>query len=507
MKKSRINLILALLLSFCMTLSAMNFSSFKVEAASIAQNDFNLPDDAMHFIVRQWHNWSNGNDLTADQLDYIQKSGNDYFVILEGYIVPENSAYEFYYIDSKANELKRVTDSSSLPDILGRYVADIDEQTGTVVLGAKSLSEEEFFSGFSVSAGHDAVKISSDKITIKYCSDVHLVKAHVFYMTHGDVDVYGSADESLFTVEGTDDPAGVDTAYGYIYLNDDDEHYAGQIVTDENGEAIKDEEDLPDDLQPGVDVKLVKFYSTTEGLHTDKTASLVEGGDGRTFNLDLEAWYTEGHGVEVGMVLDASGSMAFASDTPEAINVGENALLIGKIGALENEVKNVKENTVYVYPQHDKLIGYYAFNNNSLTNSVTGGSAEKVAQVGQELGNSVINDGKFVINSASTAGIKLDAVPESGSFTVSFSINKAGSGDANASTDQNPADILYIGNTGYSGDYFRAIREGRIINGATGPHSTVRRAWLTGWQGAPVTDATLPDEAVSSIIINNSLYV
>lgn len=499
MKKSRLNLLLAVLVCFCMTLSAMNLSLFNVDATSKVQTAYDLPDDAMHFIVRQWHNWSSGNSLTDDQLDYIQKSGNDYFVILEGYIVPENSTYEFYYIDSKANELKRVTDSSSLPDILGRYVVNIDAQTGTVVLEAKSLSEEEFFSGFSVSAGHDAVVISGNTITIQYRSDVHLVKAHVFYMTQGDVDAYGSADESLFAVEGIDDPAEVDTAYVYIYLNDDDEHYAGQIVTDENGEAIKDEENLPDDLQSGVDVKLVKFYSTTEGLHTDKTASPVEGSDGRSFNLDLEAWYTEGHGVEVGMVLDASGSMAFASDTPEAINVGENPLLIGKIGALENEVEKAKEDIVYVYPQHDKLIGYYAFNNNSLTNSVTGDSAEEVAQSGQELGNSVISDGKLVINGASSAGIKLDAVPEGGSFTVSFSINKAGSGDANSTTDQNPADILYIGNIGYSGNYFRVIRESRIINGATGPHSTVRRAWLTGWQGDPIDGAELPDEAVSSI--------
>ena len=46
------------------------------------------------------------------------------------------------------------------------------------------------------------------------------------------------------------------------------------------------------------------------GLHTDKRASAVEGDD-RAFDLTLEAWNVSDETAEVGMVLDASGSMAW----------------------------------------------------------------------------------------------------------------------------------------------------------------------------------------------------
>ena len=65
----------------------------------------------------------------------------------------------------------------------------------------------------------------------------------------------------------------------------------------------------------------MKYYSTAEGLHTDKTASVTsrEGlaGDGRTFDLDLESWFVGNNTANVGMVLDASGSMAFSAENLE----------------------------------------------------------------------------------------------------------------------------------------------------------------------------------------------
>lgn len=66
-----------------------------------------------------------------------------------------------------------------------------------------------------------------------------------------------------------------------------------------------------------------KVYDTSrDGLHTDKTAVVHGAGsgtDGRTFDLTLESWNIGTNMANVGMVFDASGSMVWASNTPEAI--------------------------------------------------------------------------------------------------------------------------------------------------------------------------------------------
>lgn len=70
-----------------------------------------------------------------------------------------------------------------------------------------------------------------------------------------------------------------------------------------------------------------KFYNTNNGLHTDKTATLNEtANDGRTFDLDLESWFVDGDPVNVGLVLDASGSMGFTAGTPTPIKLTEEQL-------------------------------------------------------------------------------------------------------------------------------------------------------------------------------------
>ena len=60
-----------------------------------------------------------------------------------------------------------------------------------------------------------------------------------------------------------------------------------------------------------------KYYTGEKGLYTDKSAEAVEG-DNRQFVLNLESWYVD-QAASVGMVLDASGSMAWTSDTPQVM--------------------------------------------------------------------------------------------------------------------------------------------------------------------------------------------
>ena len=65
-----------------------------------------------------------------------------------------------------------------------------------------------------------------------------------------------------------------------------------------------------------------KFYNTNYGLHTDKTVSKAYS-DGRTFDIDLESWYIGERPADVGMVLDASGSMAWTTTNPDPIYAGD----------------------------------------------------------------------------------------------------------------------------------------------------------------------------------------
>ena len=146
----------------------------------------------------------------------------------------------------------------------------------------------------------------------------------------------GTSDSAVF---GTTGIAGDehDTVFLYVYkeagnesriIIDDEEvvvpaHKANEIVklTVNGAEKVYQEGDvLPEGLKTLVKPEPIKFYSTIEGLHTDKTAYDVVG-DGRTFDVELESWYTEGCVPQIGMVLDASGRMIYASDIPKPIKL------------------------------------------------------------------------------------------------------------------------------------------------------------------------------------------
>ncbi len=178
-----------------------------------------------------------------------------------------------------------------------------------------------------------------------------------------------------------------------------------------------------------------KIYNTNYGLHTDKTVSKAYD-DGRTFDLDLESWYIGEKPVDVGLVLDASGSMAWTTNTlfplevDTELSADEQEYLNSKYGKnnlidIQNDnggylpqdvVDLILDNTktdntklgydkykYYVYEDRpsvsefvplgywdggsplidDSLIGYYPFNgnlNNEAPNAVADAKGSYIAQ-------------------------------------------------------------------------------------------------------------------------------
>ena len=151
-------------------------------------------------------------------------------------------------------------------------------------------SEEWVLSGLSVTAGQNATrylegdseKPDDDRIEVTYNSDVHVVKIDAFYKpsTQALGKDFGTSGEDADPEEDT------------------------RIATTADQEADTD--------NVGIVANETKLYNTAEGLHTDKTATAQD--DGRTFNVTLESWFAGQNKADVGMILDASGSMAFASD-------------------------------------------------------------------------------------------------------------------------------------------------------------------------------------------------
>ncbi len=293
--------------------------------------------NALHFIIRHWHT------VSPDSKEYeTEESNGNHFLIIEGYIVEKNGSHIFYvYKDKKLEEIKDNSKSD--------YIENVDSGSGTITLKVNPVNGSdgkplEHLSGFSVSAGHSTVDTSGDdKITITYNKNVHLAKAHVFYSAE-NLMVAGSDDEAVF---GTSESTGSDekdTAFVYTYTTNDDNHKIGDVVKDEEGNPIDANSNLNDEKNA---IK-TKVYSTLEGLHTDRTASVNEKyDDGRTFNIDLESWFTNKDIPTVGLILDASGSMAFTSDDPKAINIKDLDLDESELKELtDKEIKKSEAETI-----------------------------------------------------------------------------------------------------------------------------------------------------------------
>jgi len=172
--------------------------------------------------------------------------------------------------------------------VIRYYHADgsYHEETGTLTSGSKpfsytdKLKQGEVYSGITLTTGNDAVSsldTANGSITIKYLSGTPVVKANIYYKEDIQKKTGG-------TVTGTP-----------------------QYDATGTGSS--------------------KVYDTSRlGLHTDKTASVTSNSslnDGRTFDLTLETWNVGNSYANVGMVLDASGSMVWTSDTPTVIQYSD----------------------------------------------------------------------------------------------------------------------------------------------------------------------------------------
>ena len=481
--------IISLFMAMLMFLSSMRFIGFLIPAAAEdgPVEDLTVRDDALHFIIRHWHT---DYDTDAQHQGEAQREGDDWFVVVEGYILPPEGnpvvipdgvdpddldpndydpeqLYTILLVNRDTGELVKVSELQKNEETRTPYLGKFNKITGSLELPVKPLRENnplydksnpnssqpeydnlEKFCGISLSAGRGAVKFNHELdangdpigqttgITIQYSKYVHIVKGHVFYSSWNKT-VPGTSDAAVFDPEVHPDFEEIDTAEVYTWLDNGEfegvAHKAGDIV--KNGDdACWNADDLEAAGVNESEVKLTKFYSTNEGLHTNKTL-VQEGDSGRLFLVDLEAWYVEGYSANIGFVLDASGSMAFVSDPPNKVNVysalanrldikqdektgiytyksksddrrkyeshsgeelgdfivrlaeDEGLLdefldvisekidcpftethwytlfdLIGKVNRLD-ELES-KQETVYVYPQHDKLIGYYEIQDN-----------------------------------------------------------------------------------------------------------------------------------------------
>ena len=436
-------------------------------------------EDALHFIIRHWH--SDQDTDTILQGNVTSASSNRHFVVAEGYIVPDHSTYKFYLVyqgdtddGHKAGEWKEITkDTGFVSD--STYIEDIDPERGTITLKAKPLMKDdntplEIFSAFSVSAGHSAVINSGSRLVITYDPYVHLVKAHAFYVRTA-MEVAGTQDETVFGNAGARNDE-QDTTWVYTYVKDYTDnngisHKKGEIVKDSEGNPIRKRNDLSDNLTEGENVELTKVYDTNEGLHTDKTAYVHPGtDDGRTFDLDLEAWFAGGYAPQIGMVLDASGSMVFASDIPARIQLTEKQireLNINTLPDVTGEQGEPDDGWEYYFLTPDQL--NQILNPRSTDNSLLSASGYSYFVLnGSDYGplgywegvnttyqfeestdsspGSIINDNNGLQVSGSN-GLLLDAQPTSNAFTVSFMIRKGGNTPDKSSGDI--AELLYIG--------------------------------------------------------------
>ncbi len=260
---------------------------------------------AMHYIIRAWR--SDGTYQQKDGYAYEKGTGG----------------YEW------TGELKP---KQGVPDTLIVTPSNFD------------ISDEEF-QGFSISSGQDAASINEDgNLVIKYNPDVHVVKAHAFFKSAG-VQVAGSNDKAVYggTTEALENPE-QDTAAAWGYpegtkdaittadlsktpitenIDGKDEYIMKSAAGSEDKAKERVEERLAKNeititgTEGSIDwttTKLTdaKVYKTTDGLHTDKTASVLNEDD-RTYQLDLESWFVGNNKADVGLILDASGSMAFSS--------------------------------------------------------------------------------------------------------------------------------------------------------------------------------------------------
>lgn len=333
--------IVALILAVVMILTSIDLlaifgDSLAFPTTAVAETlpeDAIIRNDALHFFIRHWNT---AVDKNANLNDGTQEENGNFFVIVEGYIVPNTDEeekasgtnYHFYLVRQSDGELIKLSEYAGDNGENSAYIKSVNRKTGDLGLNVNLLTdangeELENFAGFSVSAGHGAVSYAADNagITIKYDKNISLVKGHIFYTTQKEVKrgtTTEGEDNEYSILFGTENPE-IDTMIVYTWTEHAQGQIAGAIVKDNQGNCIKAGDELPKGISAN-DVELTTFYSTTEGLHTNKTL-MQSVNDDRMFLFNLDAWYTENYASQVGLMLDASGGMAFALDKPSEMTV------------------------------------------------------------------------------------------------------------------------------------------------------------------------------------------
>ncbi len=303
-----------------------------------------VEDPEMHIIIKHWH---------ADGV---------------------TSNYKVIDVTVNSNEIVSTkSDNGTKPDS--------EYKNNKLIFNAHPDDSSETFSGFAVSAGNDCVTLDTTaetpQITVQYNPNVHLVKVHVFY----------SAKPKL--VPGTEMQVGTGTGTG-----------SGLEIKEYEDTSTQKWGDLDKSLQEDIkaalgddgvidptklkDADLIKLYNTSEGLHTDKTATPVyydsaakepeagtteedvEDNGTRVFDINLEAWYNDQATAKVGLILDASGSMAFISDGLEPMHFDASA----EGGyTLPDGITNVQPNVYLTLEQVGKILDKKLTDNSKLSYS------------------------------------------------------------------------------------------------------------------------------------------
>ena len=301
-------------------------------------------DNATHFIIRHWHGVSPKGTLVDEE----DESLDEYAIVLEGYIVPdttggisvdqaiEQKKFKYYgrAYDSKTDDSDSDDSDSDEPevfleinsDVVGKsaYIGAIGDITVATEVNPEYKKEEdkseendpylrevksgaieikvtpynngksgddykayESFAGFSISGGQSSITLDAekyDRMTVSYDKNVHVTKCHVFYINEMTRES-GIAQRKL---PGTGSVGG----------------NGGNGET----EATMEPAPFPDGVD-AISAPSKKYYNNNDGMFTDKTAVARE--DGRTFDVYLQSWYNGFQPANVGMVLDASGSMAY----------------------------------------------------------------------------------------------------------------------------------------------------------------------------------------------------
>ncbi len=305
----------AVLLSISMLLSTVTGISLVRQTSAE-----DIGSDSIHFMIKHWHSVVDPNsDSTDDDTESRAQ-------LIEGYL--SNSGVTDLSVDGKSVGLD--SENTYSDPITKTKIVEYKENKLYIYTDPYNFPEQgsvEEFSGFSVSAGHGAVSYDKDAenaIVLTYTDSVHLVKSHVFYKNTSTI-VEGTQDDSVIgtTTEETD------SVYLYVDSNGDlidadgakietssKDPVKAQIIVTQDGVKM----DETDPGKPTANVAgVVKVYSTKDGLHTDKNVIGFDA-DKKTYDIELESWFVGADVAKVGMILDASGSMAFTSEEVNGIN-------------------------------------------------------------------------------------------------------------------------------------------------------------------------------------------